>query len=145
MTVHDPLIPTHEDLFHEEVLLLLPERFAINCKVLNNPVKRIDALIWQEFPSCIRARWITSTCSRASGINRAARLTKAPGKPALPAASEPLNWPSPAATRRRYSACCSTASTPCATSLSTVARPRAVRSTASSCATARTCWASWCR
>lgn len=41
MTVHDPLIPTQEDLFHEEVLLLLPERFAINCKVLNNPVRQL--------------------------------------------------------------------------------------------------------
>ncbi|MCV0062827.1 hypothetical protein KUC69_30985 [Pseudomonas aeruginosa] len=41
MTVHGPLIPTQEDLFHEEVSLLLPERFVINCKVLNNPVRQL--------------------------------------------------------------------------------------------------------
>ncbi|ENC9883731.1 TPA: DEAD/DEAH box helicase family protein, partial [Pseudomonas aeruginosa] len=43
MTAHAPLISTQDDLFHEEVSLLLPERFAINCKVLGNPVRQLES------------------------------------------------------------------------------------------------------
>ena len=43
MTAHAPLISTQDDLFHEEVSLLLPERFAINCKVLDNPVRQLES------------------------------------------------------------------------------------------------------
>ena len=43
MTAHAPLISTQDDLFHEEVSLLLPERFAINGKVLGNLVRQLES------------------------------------------------------------------------------------------------------
>ncbi len=107
--------------------------------------KRIDALVWQAFSGSIRVLLDNPYVFQSFWDHQSGKIDEPTWKSRFASGKRAAQQALPAVTRQRCSACCSTGCIPCATSLFTAALPGAVRSTASRCAIAPACWASWCR